>query len=301
VERLFEWLLVLSVLGLGAWAAWLFFRDRGRAAARAGGAAFALVVASAVGWRGDLAMQKLLSFMLMPIALLWLAIALLTLSLFARGERRSGWAAFAILIAYTLAGNAWLASFAITKLETSIESQTFETAPVVEAALLLGGGAAFAEHGQPELSDFGDRVMLAARLYRAGKIGHIVTSGSSIAGLHHSQDLSLATTRILQELGLPEEAIIRLPEPRNTSQEVAAFRDLAAQRGWKKVAVLSSAWHLPRILARCRAAGLDVVPLAADHRGGIPPFHPAFIIPQASAWRNTQFVAWELAGRLVGR
>ena len=53
----------------------------------------------------------------------------------------------------------------------------------------------------------------------------------------------------------------------------------------------------------CRRAGLEAVPLPADHRSstGETVFHPAILVPQAGALKWTQNAAWELLGALVGR
>src|SRR6185295_9666007 len=137
--------------------------------------------------------------------------------------------------------------------------------------------------------------------YFAHKTKILVTSGSSIPGIQLPQDLSEATRQIWTELQIPSEAILRLPEPKNTSQEIAAFKALVAERGFQKVGVLSSAWHLRRVRALAEKEGLDAIFIAADHRGGEPFFSPALVIPQPGALKTTQNAIWELLGRAVGR
>jgi len=67
------------------------------------------------------------------------------------------------------------------------------------------------------------------------------------------------------------------------------------------VGLLTSAWHLRRAEGLFRGAGVDVVPLAADHVG--PPTWDGLysVVPVGmGAWLQ-QRAAWEWLGAAVGR
>jgi uncharacterized SAM-binding protein YcdF (DUF218 family) len=103
-------------------------------------------------------------------------------------------------------------------------------------------------------------------------------------------------------MGIPEGAIVQVREPlRTTSDEIARYKALVEERGWKRVGLVSSAWHLPRALALCREQGLEVVPIPANHRGRPAWPSPAYLVPQFDGFLDVQFACKEYLGRLVGR
>lgn len=295
------WLATLVVGGAGSRAVWAWLtRDR-RAAARAGVVALVGLGAGVVALGDDLGAQKLVSWLVMPVGLLWLALWALSIVALARRERGLAAGIAACLAALTLIGNLGFSQWLIGTLEAQVPDVAIdETLPRFDAVFVPGGGSGWSQ-GHAQLYDFGDRALLAARVWHAGKAAHLVPTGSSIGSLSDHNDLAEATAQLWMGIGVPAAVIVKLPEPKNTSQEVAAFRALVDARGWTKLAVVGSAWHLPRILALAERAGLTLVPLKADRRGGTSALHPALMVPQATAIRTTQLAAWEYLGRWVGR
>jgi uncharacterized SAM-binding protein YcdF (DUF218 family) len=75
---------------------------------------------------------------------------------------------------------------------------------------------------------------------------------------------------------------------------------LISQRGWQRVGVCSSAWHLRRVEALCRKEGLTVVPVPADFLSSPLPWSPLYAIPQARGFQNVQKALWEFLGAFGG-
>jgi uncharacterized SAM-binding protein YcdF (DUF218 family) len=121
----------------------------------------------------------------------------------------------------------------------------------------------------------------------------LVTSGSSIDG---SRDLSADTASLLQQMGVPPDVVVRLPEPRNSATEIASYARLASERGWTKIGLVTSARHLPRALALCRRQGLTVDPLPSDFRADVPDWEPYAIVPSGSGFAAVEAAAWEYLG-----
>ena len=63
----------------------------------------------------------------------------------------------------------------------------------------------------------------------------------------------------LRGLGTKPERIIETPDPTNTESGVRQALELAKQKGWKKIAFLSSEYHIPRIIAFYEKAQSDVL------------------------------------------
>lgn len=128
------------------------------------------------------------------------------------------------------------------------------------AIVVLGGGHADA----PELSRVNQlsssalsRIAEATRLSRLLPEAKFVVSGHHIEGLSHAQVLGEAAF----SLGVAAERIVRMDDPRDTEDEI---NELAHRFGSAPVALVTSAWHMPRAMQLCRAAGVHAVACPAD-------------------------------------
>lgn len=112
-----------------------------------------------------------------------------------------------------------------------------DTAAPADAIYILGGSRA-------------DRWLEAVELYHAGAARHIVLSrgGTEPAeqllaarGVTIPNDGDIGRGVMIASLGIPANAVDVLPEPvDNTAHEADAMRDLARQRGWTHVIIITS-------------------------------------------------------------
>jgi uncharacterized SAM-binding protein YcdF (DUF218 family) len=128
-----------------------------------------------------------------------------------------------------------------------------------------------------------ERPLEAADLYLAG-LGPLVVLTRDTA----ERELALATARgvdlptrfdlarqLLAELGVPDEAILspsRLHD--STAEEAATLRALALEHGWRRVIVVSSAYHLRRTMLACRRelrnTGVELIARASRYGEATP-------------------------------
>lgn len=249
----------------------------------------------------DIVAQKAFALMLMPTGLTWLLLITVTVGAWRQAPRALAVIASIALGSYTLAGNVWLGDALVASLERRIPPLDIATMHPFEAVFVLGGGSDLSVVDGPQFGEAGDRLALAARLWHAGKTPLLVASGSSIGELEQERDLGEETGRLWRGLAVPASAIITLPGPVNTTQEIAAYATLIRARGWTRVGLLSSAWHLPRALALARTAGLEMVPLGADRHGQVHSWSPYWLIPRSNGFENVQRACWEYLGLLKGR
>lgn len=247
--------------------------------------------------------EKAIARLIMPTGLLWLAGYLGVVRLAADGRRGAALVAGVLWLGFTAAGNLWVGGVLLRALEAPFRVDPVATEAPLDAVLLLGGGTAVRPDGEPQLGPAGDRVRVAARLQRQGRTRFLITSGTSVAGLQQAEarDLAQETRTLWLEMGVPAAAIITLPGPRNTREEIAALQALAVERGWRHVGLVTSAWHLPRALALGHAAGMTLVPFGADFRGEDPVAGFFGLIPSANGFYRVQTAAWEYLGRTLGR
>lgn len=247
-----------------------------------------------------LAFTKLLGMLLMPLGLLWLGLLLATLSAFRRKLPGLGACLALLWLGCGLAGNLQVGHALIGRLEIQILALPQE-APPLEALFVLGGGTQVDDRGKPFLSDGGDRVAEAARLWHSGRTKLLVASGGS-RDLAGGRNLGLETALIWRDLGIPAASIRVIEEPCFiTRSEIQAYHRLKVKEGWQRVGLLSSAWHLPRALALAKREGLEVIPVPSDRRGRVHQFQLWHLVPQYEGLQHTQLACWEWLGRRMGR
>lgn len=135
-----------------------------------------------------------------------------------------------------------------------------------EAIVVLGGGIAPAAPPytmEPELTDASDRIWLAARMFHAGAAPKIVVSGGSFI----EQQGGPATTeaeamrRFLLALAVPNDVIVSEGQALNTIENIRNVRDIV--KGGR-VAIITSAFHVPRAAKLARRGGLNFAIFGVD-------------------------------------
>jgi uncharacterized SAM-binding protein YcdF (DUF218 family) len=257
------------------------------------------IVVVVVAAPSGLVLSKTIGRAVLPLGLFWLVLLARALWLLARSARAAA-GAVVLVIVVTLLGNEPLGRALTAALEAPYRADPFDNAPF-DAVIVLGGGAQPAPHEAFELGPSGDRIYLGARLWTARLTPVLVTTGTPIPGFAHGFDSREATTRLWRDLGIPAEAIVAVDDTRTTGEEAVACARLVRERGWKRVGLVTSAWHLRRATGLFRRAGVDVVPLAADHQG-TPSWDGLYsVVPVGvGAWLQ-QKAAWEWIGAAVGR
>ncbi len=241
--------------------------------------------------------KKVIGFLALPSGLVWLG--LMALATWPGLSRYGRFFAALILCFYTLAGNAWFGGWLLGKLESPYSEMTHPTEPF-DAICVLGGGSSATPGADPQLGPSGDRLIVPAKLFLAGKTRHLVASGLSITDIGGSRSIADDTATLWIALGIPDTAITRLSTPRTTSEEIRAYKGLIAEQAWKRVGVCSSAWHLRRVEKLCRKEGVQMIPVPADFLSSPLPWTPMYAVPQSRGFQNVQKALWEYLGSFTG-
>jgi len=189
--------------------------------------------------------------------------------LLARGRRRGGqaalWLAFAWLWLSATTGFGRLVRF---PLESRYPAVAVAKSPSARAILVLGGGVGpdLPPRRSVDLGAAADRVVHAARLYRAGKAPLVVLAGGRAAALGFGPAEAESMAAVLEEWGVPRTALLLETRSRNTRQNCLLSKPILESRGAGRVLLVTSAVHMPRALATCRKVGLDVVASPTDFR-----------------------------------
>ena len=153
-------------------------------------------------------LSKLLPQLIYPLALcLWLAIS--SGLLFFRRKKT------AVGLLFVSVGILWISSmpafssYLVKSLERSFLPVPVAESPSADAIVVLGGcvGAADYPRVEVDLTNASDRVLHAARLYRAGKAPIVIATGGAIRRLGSKTPEACSISRLLQEWGVPASAI----------------------------------------------------------------------------------------------
>ena len=241
--------------------------------------------------------KKVIGLLVLPSGLVWLG--LMSLAGWPGLNRWGRLLAVLVLLIYTVAGNAWTGGWMLAALEKPYTSITPPAEPF-DAICVLGGGSSPTPAGGSQLGPAGDRLIVPARLFLAGKTKHLVASGLSVTDIGGSRSLADDTAAIWLELGIPDSANTPLSTPRTTAEEIRAYKELIAATGWKRVGICSSAWHLRRVEQICRKEGVAMIPVPADFLSSRLPWTPMYAVPQSRGFQNVQKALWEYLGSLSG-
>lgn len=149
-----------------------------------------------------------------------------------------------------------------------------------EAIVVLGGGIAPAAPPyttEPELTDGSDRIWQAARMFKAGAAPRIIVSGGSFIERQGGPATTEAEAmrRFLLDLGVPGDAIVSEGKALNTIENIRNVRELVNEG---RVAIITSAFHVPRTARLARLGGLNFAIFGVDWS------IPSDAIPWWDAW-----------------
>lgn len=104
------------------------------------------------------------------------------------------------------------------------------------------------------------RVMEAVRILHAVPAAKLIVSGPRSA---HGEAHATVLARAAQAYGIAPDRILYIDQAHDTEDESRHTQRLAQGA---RVALVTSAWHMPRSVALFRSAGLDPLPCPSDYR-----------------------------------
>jgi uncharacterized SAM-binding protein YcdF (DUF218 family) len=165
-----------------------------------------------------------------------------------------------------LCSNGWFVDWAVRSLERRHAAPT--PVPKADCILVLGGGILPQEPPRQsiEVSEAGDRVLYAARLYRAAKAPVILYAGGKPPGSTRKTAESADARTLMQFLGVPDSAVLLEDNSGNTFENVRNSRKLLADKKVKRLLLVTSALHIPRALGvfRRQLPGIEIIPAPTD-------------------------------------
>ncbi|MBW4581773.1 MAG: YdcF family protein [Tildeniella nuda ZEHNDER 1965/U140] len=181
--------------------------------------------------------------------------------------RRSRWTALPIVLSLVLllvGGNGWMGEWLVRSLE--FQNLPLTALPKADAIVVLGGCTKPASPPRPwvEVSEEGDRVLYAAKLYRDGRAPRVILSGGRIdwkgGGTPEADDMA----QLIETMGVPKAAILQDPTSLNTYENAVNVKQIMATQSIRRILLVTSAMHMPRSLAIFKHLGIDAIAAPTD-------------------------------------
>ena len=201
------------------------------------------------------------TFLLPPGAFV---VALLVLAWWQRRNKKQAKWLFGLALLLYFCSTHWLAGLLVRPLENAYQPPA---APRGDVILMLGGGATVDTPnlgGEGHLSgNAANRLLTTAQLARATSLPIIVSGGKVFDSTGSEAEIA---RRILVDLGVAPSRIAVDDRSLNTQQNILYSREIIRRQGYEQVILVTSAFHMPRAAAECRALGLAVVAYPTDYQ-----------------------------------
>ena len=137
--------------------------------------------------------------------------------------------------------------------------------PQADAIVVLGGMVRWADYPQPvpNLNESGDRLLYAAWLYQQGVAEHLLLAGGQGPGATTSEAEEMRDALLI--MGVPESAMWLEDASLNTYENALFSKPILEGQGVEKIALVTSAAHMPRSMGIFEKMGYDVVALPTDY------------------------------------
>lgn len=182
---------------------------------------------------------------------------------------------------------------------------TYDKGTTYDAVILLGGVGdenVWAERGELALNENVERLVATNRVLHDGQARVAILSGGTFDPKLQEYNEARLLAAHLREWGIADDRIILEERARNTRENAVFTAEIVRARGFKRVLVITSAFHMPRAADCFRAVGLDVDLLPVDYRTHtLRPMSLSAALPRATALERSTAALREMSGRLIYR
>ena len=252
---------------------------------------------------GGPVLEKTLQALAAPLGILWLGLFAVTYFCLLNRLGFPALVSFSCWALLTLCGNAIFSGLIIDSLQGRYDDFDVNSLQKMDVVVVLGGGQMTTPVGTSQISDAGDRLILAVQLFRLGKVDRIICTGTSGLPLADGEKTQAdAGAEILISLGVPKDKILKIGG-RNTIQEMQALDDWISSNEATKLrkGIITSAWHLPRAMRLAESVGIVAEPIPADFSNTQLKSSPDLLIPSSDNLHQVTFCLKEYLAKLVGR
>lgn len=161
-----------------------------------------------------------------------------------------------------------VAQLLVRSLEANYPPISAKKAPRVDAIVVLGGmvNHMSVHKNRVEILGSGERLTDAILLYREGKADKILFTGGSGVLFYDKTSEAAGAKQFITNFGVPEENILIESRSRNTRENALYSAKILKRKGYQKILLITSAFHMRRAESLFRRQGIKVIPFPTDYR-----------------------------------
>ena len=204
-----------------------------------------------------------------PIGFIWFILLIASLRAYSKKNKAQAFFLGSIVFLISIIGGTKLPAYLLSTLEQPYIVEDLSVIPECDAVVLLGGGHSYNSKGvfQIELNGSADRILTAVELVRIGKGKALIAGGGMFWEKGKQQGEGKLLKNWIEAWKPFDQPVYDLGVNSNTRDEAINALELANKRGWGKIALITSAWHMRRSKALFEQVGFEVVPVGSDLQG----------------------------------
>ena len=214
-------------------------------------------------------LSKMVDRFLNPISLIWLVLLIACVRAVIKKEKRQALFTGALALFITIVGSTKLPAYLLSTLEKPYAVEDLTALSKCDAVVVLGGGHSYVSTApfNIEMHDAADRILMATELVRLGKGQALVIGGGEYSSGGSPRPEGELLQNWLETWKPFTQPIHVLEKNRHTRDEAVNTAALAKEQGWKKIILVTSAWHMRRSEALYKEVGFEVIPVGTDFAG----------------------------------
>jgi len=236
-------------------------------------------------------LHKLLPALLSPLMILFF---ILIFSIYIKNK----WPPVFAIIVLLIISNPIIGNLATAYLEKDYPPVILTEIPKVDAIVVLSGMVNTIQGPNNTLKyEFNgavDRIDAGVKLMKLHKAKILILTGGYLPW-----SLGMPEGEFLKEVavswGVDPSAIHLTKKVQNTDQEASAVSEIILKG--QKIALITSAFHMPRAITVFASKNLQVIPVPVDHRSSAQKFQIMELLPDPGAVENITLFIKELIGR----
>ena len=203
-----------------------------------------------------------LEVLVQPLSIIWLTCIGGAVFCWRKQQKIGMWILAAIALFMSLIGSGF-SKWLLRGLEAPYALESIDHVESADAIVVLGGAHHPSLHDLNgfNLNDSGDRLTTGLDLIKQGKSKTLVLGGSTVKFSDGEKMKSAVLLMDWAERLVPEAEVIDLPITGNTHAEALAVKSLMEEKGWKRIILVTSGYHMKRASGVFSKQDIDHVPV----------------------------------------
>jgi uncharacterized SAM-binding protein YcdF (DUF218 family) len=240
-----------------------------------------------------------------PIGFVLLCLLYAAVRLWVKRIRKMAVFLFALAVFMFIVGSTSVPGDLVGSLERPFVVENMENIPVSDAIVVLGGAVQPSKYEALGLNmaAAADRVVMGLELARRGKAKNLVLGGAAHTVKGQKRVEADMTKQWLEAWALTNARIYSLGGCINTHDEAVRVAALVKEQGWRRVILVTSAYHMRRAQATFQTAGVPVVCVPCDFQTelSVETEDELELVPRYSGFQKMSLFLHEQIGWLAYR